>query len=138
MRSTDDRPRDYPGAARAMSRILFIIAATPILLLGLCVSPAADDFGYWNLARATGSPFAFASQMYETWSGRLFTHFLNGVVFSRPDLFPVFALVPPLAFALLPLAFVASLESFDQHLPDAARWVLATFTLAALFIALLP
>jgi hypothetical protein len=122
----------------APARMLFIAAAGPILLLGLYMCPAADDFGYWNLARTSGSPYGFASQMYATWSGRLTTHFLNGVVFSWPDLFPVFAIVPPLAFALLPLGFIASLESFDQRLSTSASAALAACSLAALFIGLSP
>jgi Family of unknown function (DUF6056) len=121
-----------------LSRILFVAACGPIVLLGLQVWPAADDFGYWNLARSSGSPLAFASQMYETWSGRLFTHFLNGLVFSRPDLFWALAILPALAFALLPLALLADLESFDQRLTAPARWIVASLTLAALFVALLP
>jgi hypothetical protein len=100
--------------------------------------PADDDFVLWHQVRLAGSPFAYAGSAYENWTGRFLTELLHGLAFTWPELFSLFAGVPPLMFALAPLVLVASLKSFDVDLDAPARSVVGSLMLAASYIGLLP
>ena len=114
----------------------FIITSFPLLVLGTYVWPQTDDFTHAVAVRQAGSVIAYVGQIYNAWSGRIFVELLNGEVFSYPSLHRVFALFPPIFFAVVPAAFAFSLRAIGVRMGFSTMLFLATFGLAVTWFGL--
>jgi len=110
------RPRTRAALLAISCAGAYLAFAVATVALALYVFPSDDDFAHWNLVHSIGSPLVYAATVYQTWSGRFGTEFLNALAFADPDLFGALAVVPAVAFAAIPLALLAALKSFD--VPD--------------------
>jgi hypothetical protein len=109
----------------------FAATALPLLVLGGYVWPAADDYIHVDAIAHAGSAAGYVASIYASWSGRALVELANSLVFSRPDLFEVFAPIPPLAFALAPLAFILSIRRMGVAIDGPGSLLLSSLWLAA-------
>lgn len=86
----------------------------------------------------TGSPFAYALDAYQNWSGRFIAFLLMGVTYSWPGLHGVMSVVPPIAFAALPAAVVGGLRRFGVPIRVDLGIALTIVAFAASWVALAP
>lgn len=130
------------GLARP-SRWLQVVAAAacvasllPLVVLGLQLSPTADDYVNHLRLLDTGGPIGFTVQLYQFWTGRILSSLILSVAIANLKLTPLLGALLGIAYiacgAVLVLMLYDVFELDGAHLP---RGVVRTLWSVAVAVA---